>query len=597
MTRFLYAALFAGFITGTFAGEVNNASETLDRAVRLYKAGNYNSTIEVIRDFLKANGKDPAAEQLVPLIMEAFLRTGEYASVHRLYDLYNKKYRSSPFMPRVYYLRGYAFAREGSWLESFEYFSKALDAGVSGEIDSIIITGCEAICRDTLDEDDLHDACKDRGNHPRIKEIACYYELQSLLASGSANKARKRMNNFKNSFPDSRFDLSIGDQLPPPVSKNTVVVGVLAPLTGEDAEVGRRVTQGIQLAIDKHNQRGQIQVRLVPYDTKGQLIETARKTVCLIDTNRAAMILGPMLSPTATVAAAMVRDQETVLLTPTATDEGIAGIAPNIFQMNITIGVQSSRAARYALSNLNIKEYTIIAPNTAFGTAMAGLFREEVEKNGGTIFAEQFYEEGANDFSGLFSELRKKLILSRMNQMRGALDKKPVLKVSYTDSLKWVDSSFSLGAIFMPGEADDIVMLAPQVAFNRIKAQLIGSSGWYSSRTLSVGKQYVQNAIISTPFEPDTSWKKWPDFRREYIKRFREEPDRVAALGFDAASLAALAIENSGGSGKASRIAGALSEIQNYEGTSGVISFDPAKRTNTEAVILKITQNRFVRVQ
>jgi ABC-type branched-subunit amino acid transport system substrate-binding protein len=112
-----------------------------------------------------------------------------------------------------------------------------------------------------------------------------------------------------------------------------------------------------------------------------------------------------------------------------------------------------------------------------------------------------------------------------------------------------------------------------------------------------VGKQYVQNAIISTPFEPDTSWKKWPDFRREYIKRFREEPDRVAALGFDAASLAALAIENSGGSGKASRIVGALSEIQNYEGTSGVISFDPAKRTNTEAVILKITQNRFVRVQ
>jgi ABC-type branched-subunit amino acid transport system substrate-binding protein len=528
--------------------------------------------------------------------MEAFLRTNEYASVNRLYDLYNKKYRSSPFMPRVYYLRGYALAKEGSWLQSFEFFSKALDAGVSGELDSIIIAGCEAICRDTLSEDDLHDACKERGNNPRIKEIACYYELQKLLAAGNAGKARKRMSSFKNAFPDSRFDAPLSDQIPVSTPKNGVVVGMLAPLTGEDAEIGKRVSQGVQLAIDKYNQGGRTPVTLVSYDTKGQLIETARKTACLIDTDRAAVIVGPMLSPTATVAAAMARDRETVLLTPTATDEGIAGIGSNIFQMNITLGVQSRKAARYALTNLTIKEFTIISPNTASGAAMAALFREEVEKNGGSVFSEQFYEEGANDFSGLFSELRKKLILSKLNQMRGLLAKKPLLKVSYADSLAWIDSSFSIGAIFMPGEADDIVMLAPQVSFNRIKAQLIGSSGWYASKTLAVGKQYVHNAIISTPFEPDTSWKKWPEFRREYVKRFHEEPDRVAALGFDAGSLAALAIENSG-SGKTSRIAQALSEIQGYEGTSGVISFDPARRTNTEAVILKLTPNGFVRVQ
>jgi ABC-type branched-subunit amino acid transport system substrate-binding protein len=597
MMRFVCAALVAGLVAGVFAGEADRATDTYEKAVRFYKAGSYDSTIAVIRDFLKEHGKDPAAEYLVPLIMEAFLRTNEYASVHRLYDLYHKKYRSSPFMPRVHYLRGYALAKEGSWLQSFEFFSKALDAGVSGEIDSIIIAGCEAICRDTLSEDDLHDACKERKNHPRIKEIACYYELQKLLTSGKAGKAKKRMSSFTNAFPDSRFGVSLGDQLPASVPKNGVVVGMLVPLTGEDAEIGRRVSQGVQLSIDKYNQRSQMQITLVAYDTKGQLIETARKTACLIDTNRAAVIVGPMLSPTATVAAAMARDRETVLLTPTATDEGIASIGPNIFQMNITIGVQSRKAARYAQANLNIKEFTIISPNTAFGVAMATLFREEVEKNGGSVFSEQFYEEGANDFSGLFSELRKKLILRKMNQVRGLLGKKPHLKVSYADSLRWIDSSFSLGAIFMPGEADDIVMLAPQVSFNRIKAQLIGSSGWYSSRTLAVGKQYVQNAIISTPFEPDTSWKKWPDFRREYVKRFREEPDRVAALGFDAGSLAALAIENSGGSTKSSRIAGALSEIQNYEGTSGVISFDPARRTNTEAVILKLTPNGFVRVQ
>jgi tetratricopeptide (TPR) repeat protein len=200
MMRFFYAVLVAGLVAGEVAGEEDRASETFEKAVRFYKAGSYDSTIAVIRFFLKENGKDPAAERLVPLIMEAFLRTNEYPSVHRLFELYNKKYRSSPFMPRVYYLRGYALAREGNWLQSFEFFSKALDAGVSGEIDSIIIAGCESICHDTLSEDDLHDACKERNNHPRIKEIACYYELRKLLDSGNAGKAEKRTGNFIRTF-------------------------------------------------------------------------------------------------------------------------------------------------------------------------------------------------------------------------------------------------------------------------------------------------------------------------------------------------------------------------------------------------------------
>jgi ABC-type branched-subunit amino acid transport system substrate-binding protein len=507
MVRLLFMVAMTGLLAGLWAQDSAGPTEVLDKAVLFYKAGYYDSTVAVIRAFLKEKGKDPAAEYLVPLIMEAFLRTGEVASVNRLFDLYQKKYRLSPFMPRVYYLRGYALAKERSYLSAFESFSKALDAGVSGDLDTLIIKGCESICKNELPEGDLHNACKERNSHPRIKEIACYYELEKLLASDNIGKAKKRLNSFKNSYPDSRFGEKIGDQLPVSVSnKGSAVVGFLAPLSGDEADIGKRVSQGVQLAIDGYNQRSQSPIKLVTYDTRGQLLETARKTARLIENDNASFIIGPLLSPTATVAAAMIRREEAVMLTPTATDEGIAQLGPNVFQMNVTLGVLSSRVARYALNNLNIKEFAIVAPNTSYGTAMAALFREEVEKNNASVFDVSFFEEGANDYTALFSDLRKKLILRKMNLLRGP-SAKPLKKVTYADSIKWADSSVSLGAIFMPGEADDIVMLAPQVAFNRIKAQLIGSSGWYSTKTLTVGKQYVQNAIISTSFEPDTSWK------------------------------------------------------------------------------------------
>jgi ABC-type branched-subunit amino acid transport system substrate-binding protein len=599
MIRFVCAVLLAALSAGAFTVEDNKARNVLDKAVRFYTVGSYDSTIAVIRAFLKENGKNPAAEYLVPLIMEAFLRTGDGQPVGRLYDLYHKKYRSSPFMPRVYYLRGYSLTKEKSWSKAFEHFSKALEAGVSDSLDSIIMTGCESVCRKELSEDDLHDICKDRDIGPRIKEIACYFELEKTLASDNLAKAKKKLNNFIKDYPDSRFKAPLDEQIPAaptPAPGKGIAVGLLAELSGEEADIGKKVSQGVQLAIDKYNLRAQTPLRIVTYDTKGQLIEAARKAAQLVETDRASMIIGPLLSSTATVAAAMVRDRETVLLTPTATDEGIASLGQNIFQMNITLGTQSVRAARYAQTNLNIKEFSIIAPNTAYGAAMASHFREEAEKNGGTVFSEQFFEEGANDFSPLFSELRKKLIVRKMNLMRDPAEKS-VAKVSWADSIKWADSSFSLGAIFMPGEADDIVMLAPQVSFNRIKAQLIGSSGWYSKKTVTVGKQYVQNAIFSTPFEPDTSWKKWSEFRREYTRRYREEPDRVAALGYDAGNLAVLAMENNGGSPKTSRIVEALSAVQKYEGASGVISFDPVRHTNTEAVIFKLTANGFVRIQ
>ena len=248
---------------------------------------------------------------------------------------------------------------------------------------------------------------------------------------------------------------------------------------------------------------------------------------------------------------------------------------------------------------MNIREFAVVAPRTPYGSSMSELFKEEVLKNGGKVFDEEFFEEGSNDFTAQFVNLRNKLLLRKINDAAIAAGGTPVTAISPADSAKWADSSVSIGATFMPADADDVVMLAPQVAFNRIKTQLLGSNGWRSPKTLADGKNYVRNAIISTPFEPDSSWKKWPDFRKEYVARFREEPDRVAALGFDAGTIAAAALEKNAGesAGSASRITEAIAATQKFEGVSGIITFDRNSRTNTEAVICKITSTGFVRVQ
>ena len=98
--------------TGAFAQDTGAAAAdpqgVFSRAKDFYRAGSYDSVIVTIREFLKAHGKDPAAEYLVPLIMEALARKGDCTTLKRLFDLYERKYPSSAFLPRACYLHGFS---------------------------------------------------------------------------------------------------------------------------------------------------------------------------------------------------------------------------------------------------------------------------------------------------------------------------------------------------------------------------------------------------------------------------------------------------------------------------------------------------------
>jgi branched-chain amino acid transport system substrate-binding protein len=124
---------------------------------------------------------------------------------------------------------------------------------------------------------------------------------------------------------------------------------------------------------------------------------------------------------------------------------------------------------------------------------------------------------------------------------------------------------------------------------------MLGSNGWHNPKVIKDGKRYISNTIISTSFELDQNQKMWLDFKSAYKSRFNAEPDRIAALGYDAAALVMKALAAAGND--PSRINENLRKTQNYQGLSGLISFDSTTRENTEASILKVTENGFLRVQ
>ena len=596
----------------SFSFPVDDAAGVLARAQAYYKVSKFDSTIYVVRAYLKSHGGDSSTQELVPLLMEALVRKGDFQFSLRLFQIYAKKFPSSPFMPRLWYLEGVSQIKEKNYDIALTAFTNALNGGINGAVDSLIQADVQRLCEKVFTGDELSALSERTDFHPRIEESLKYYDMLKLFQAGMTKATRQKSSDFLKKYPHSQrssmvkdmYDKSNGQQ------KGVLLVGVLAPLSGNVSDVGKQVVQGIQLAIDRAVAASDLKIKLILCDTRGNMLETARQTQELINEHHVSVIIGPVLSQDAIVAASMLVGKDIVMITPTATDDGIAALGPNIFQMNIPLGVLGAKIAKYAMDNLNIHDFAIISPATEYGMELSKIFRAEVEKKGFEIVDEQTYDENTHDFKGQLEKLREDLKLR--NKQRTLLEKslegeeQPEVKKEKHGDAKAdkhavlpVDSTLQVGGLFIPAESEDVTMIAPQVLFHRIHTQLLGSTGWQNPKTILDGKEYVNDALFSTNFQPGgDDDKAWLDFKNAYKARYSIEPERIAALGFDAAELILQVIKDHGSNNaSAAQISQALAAVKNYKGASGPITFDPTARVNTEAEIIKIEDKHFIRVQ
>ena len=590
----------------------DDAAEVFIKAQAYYKASKFDSTIYVVRTYLKNHGGDNSSQELVPLLMEALVRKGDFQFSLRLFQIYAKKFPASPFMPRLRYLEGVSQIKEKNYDNALLSFTNALNGGINNTVDSLIQSDVQRLCEKVLTGDELSLLSGRTDFYPNIEETLKYYDMVKLFQTGMTKAVRQKAPDFLKKYPRSQHASLVKDLNDKSNSqqKGTVLIGVLAPLSGSVADVGKQVVQGIQLAIDRCIAASDMNIKLVIYDTRGNMLETARQTQELIGEQHVSVIIGPILSQDAIVAASMLVGKDIVMITPTATDDGIAALGPNIFQMNIPLGVLGAKIAKYAMDNLNIHDFAIISPSSEYGTALSKIFRAEVEKKGGEIVNEQTYDEGTHDFKGQLEKLRDDLKIR--NKQRTLLEKslegdeqqepkKEKRSDPKTDKklVMPVDSTLQVGGLFIPAESEDVTMIAPQVTFHRIHAQLLGSTGWLAPKTILDGKEYVNNALFSTNIQPGAdNDKEWTDFRNAYKARYGVEPERIAAMGFDAAALVLQVIKDNGTTGvSAAQLSQALAAVRNYKGASGPVTFDPAMRVNVEAEIMKIKDKQFIRVQ
>ena len=291
-----------------------------------------------------------------------------------------------------------------------------------------------------------------------------------------------------------------------PVEKK---IGLLAPLSGKYLEFGQAVQNGVELAFEEYNQKAGEKFKLVAADSRGDPIDAVKQTRHLADSSKVMGLIGEILS-NATIAAAGVADAlEVPLLSPTATDDRISTIGPNIFQLNPSLSWQGPAVAQYAVKARGFKTLAMIYPDEGLWESVAQAFAKEAGKLGAKLVYSQSYVPGTTDFKEQIDKLR-------------------LVKVD---------------ALFLPASPSDIVMIAPQLAYNQVKLQLLGPESWGDPKVSAQGDVYVEGAIFATLSSGSEMAQAAAAFGERFKKRYGKPPSKQAAQGYDAAAVMIAALQ------------------------------------------------------
>ncbi len=370
-------------------------------------------------------------------------------------------------------------------------------------------------------------------------------------------------------------------------SAGNPVILILAPLSGSYSDLGNYMVQGILLYTDSLKNKVQLQI----IDDHADPATALKKVKQALAQDSIIAVIGPLLSASAATVAAWMSEKtpQIPLITPTATDDGIAEMGKNIFQLNVSSARLASSIADYAMNCLKINEFAIMSPYGDYGSQMADEFQRAVERRGGVILAMQNYAEGLADYQNEFRLLRdRKLTLDtrRMNMSRGNSN---VSALSRRES--WLqDSTLTFSAIFIPSSNPaDAGSMAAQVAFNKLRVgNLLGSSGWYGRDLLQNAKNHAEGSIFSTAFFSNEIDNGLKEFSEKFRNKWQREPDgnKVAGLSYDAIRIVDAVLSGS------NSLPAAILQKKEYSGVYGKIIFT-SDGANESVGLISVEQGKF----
>jgi len=204
--------------------------------------------------------------------------------------------------------------------------------------------------------------------------------------------------------------------------------------------------------------------------------------------------------------------------------------------------VQSLTLARHIFTELGFKRVAILRVNNRYGRFGVPKFRDAARRLGHPVVIEQKYLPGDTDFS---------------KQLQ-------VIRSSRADAIVlWTDEA-------------QAALILKQLRAAGMKQRVFGAYRTLGPTLLAEAGDAAEGFEAVFPYDPTRKDAKWIDFNSRFEARFHEKPEQFASLAYDAMNALLDSICKAGLN--RARIHDALADIEEYDGVTGHMVFDPNQK-------------------
>ena len=349
-----------------------------------------------------------------------------------------------------------------------------------------------------------------------------------------------------------------------------IKIGINAPLTGDIPKVGEGTKFAAQMWLEDVKKAGgltvgknKIPVELVLEDNESKAESAVKVATKMITEDDILVMIGPQASKQAVPAGGIANNYKTPMITPWSTNPDSTKDRPYVFRACFLDPFQGPVLANFITKEFKFTKAAVLYDVASdYPKGLAEFFKrawEDLHGKGSVVAYESFTTKDT-DFS---SQLTK--IINSGAQV-----------------------------LFTPQYYNEVALIVQQAHQLGWKKPIVGSDSWGSAETVNLCGKDCFGAFFSTHYAAAGAKGATKAFIDRYKAKYGYVPDDVAALTWDAMSLAKTAIENTGGlTGDLKKdrenVRNALAQIKKFQGITGEMTFSGTGDPSKCAVIVKIS--------
>jgi branched-chain amino acid transport system substrate-binding protein len=327
--------------------------------------------------------------------------------------------------------------------------------------------------------------------------------------------------------------------------KKTIAIGMVGPLTGDNANLGVNIRDGVKVAVDEWNKKStKYSYQLKEFDTQGDPAQAPGQKDRYVPDSSILGIVGPAFSGETKAVIPDLTAAGLVMVSASATNVALPTVVPDskVFHRIIPDDdVQAKGVTEYVTKVIKPKKVALINDNTEYGKGLWEGVVKLLKDAGVDVSTTDSVDPKSQDFSAAVNKVK----------------------------------SSKADLVFYGGYYAEAGRFKKQLTDAGVKAKFISGDGSLDPGFVaSSGAAGGEGALLTCPCRlatPDLAGKAG-DFAKSYKTDVGRDPGTYSSEGYDAASLLIAGIE--AGNDTHEKLLSYIENLGSFDGVSKTIEFE-----------------------